>query len=67
MQKGVLFNLNWFSHCVQQHGFRVELAQQGYGALGCRDQSEWQKMEKREQEFLSLTLLSRPMCCGIVV
>ena len=67
MQKGFLFNLNPFAHCVQQHGLRVVLAQQGYGAPGCRDQSEWQKEEKREQELLSLTLLSKPVCCGIVV
>lgn len=67
MQKGAFFNLNLFPHCVRQHGLRAVLAHQACGAPGCRGQSEWQKGEKREQELLSLTLLSKPMWCGIVV
>lgn len=67
VQKRVLFNLNQFAHCVGQHGLRVVLAQQGYSAPGCREQGEGQKEEKREQELLSLTVLSKPVCCGIVV
>lgn len=67
MQKGALFNLNLFPHCVRQRGLRVVLAHQGCGAPGCRGQSEWQKEEEREQELLSLTLLSKPTWCGIVV
>lgn len=29
--------------------------------------SEWMAQEKREQELPSLTLLSKPVCCGVVV
>lgn len=67
MQKGVLFILNQFADCVQQHGLRIMLAQQGYGAPGCREQSEWHQEEEREQELLSLALLGKPECSEIVV
>lgn len=67
MQKGGLFNLNQLAHCVRQHGLGVVLAQQAYSAPRCRDQSEGKEEEKREQELPSLTLLSKPVCCGIVV
>lgn len=66
-EKGALFNLNQFAYCVWQHGLSIVLAQDGYGAPGCRDWSERQKEKKREQELLSLTLLSKSVCCGIVV
>lgn len=62
MWKGVLFNLNQFADYVQQHGLRIMLAQQRYGAPGCKEQSEWQKQEEREPELLTLILLGKPVC-----
>lgn len=43
MWKGVPFSLNQFADCVPQHGLRITLAQQRYGAPARREQSEWQK------------------------
>lgn len=66
MWKGVPFSLSQFADCVPQHGLRIMLAQQRYGAPARREQSEWQKQEEREPELLSLTLLGKPVCCEIV-
>lgn len=63
------FFLTWISLLTVLDSMASELCWHNKGTVhrGCSDQGEGQKEEKREQELLSLTVLSKPVCCGIVV